>query len=82
MKIFIYVTGQPKELITNLINRLDAADIAFFIDKNVPTRQWYQSNLEGNCRVFNNVFEYYAADYPIPFVPFVLCKECLNGRCF
>lgn len=73
MKIFIYVTGQPKDLITNLINRLDAAGVAFFIDKNVPTRQWYQSNLEGNCRVFNNVFEYYDADYPTPFVPFILC---------
>lgn len=78
MKIFIYVTSQPKDLVTTLINHLNAAGVAFFIDKNVPTREWYKSNLEGNCRVFNNVFEYYGTDFPDPFVPFVLCKVYLT----
>lgn len=73
MKIFIYVTSQPKDIVTNLINRLNDAGVAFFIDKHLPTREWYKSNLEGNCRVFNNVFEYYDANYPIPFIPFILC---------
>ena len=73
MKIFIYVTGQPKGLIKTLINRLDKAGVGFFIDKHVPTRDWYKANLEGNCRVFNNRWKCYDKDYPKLFVPFLLC---------
>lgn len=73
MKIFVYVTSQPKDLVANLLNRLDKAGVSYFVDKNIPTRNWYESNLEGNCRVFNNVFDYYHKDYPETFIPFVLC---------
>lgn len=75
MKIFIYVTNQPKDLVTDLINRLDSQGVAFFIDKIIPTRTWYRSNILENCRVFNNKWEYYDSDYPMDFVPFILCKE-------
>lgn len=74
MKVYVYVTNHPTDLVADLINRLDAAGIAFFIDKHIPTREWYKTNmLQGNCRVFNSKYDYFDEEFPEEFVPFILC---------
>ena len=77
MKIFIYVTGQPKALVADLINRLDKVGVPFYVDINLPTSQWYESNLVGNCRVFDNAYQCYSEILP-DFQPFLLCAAEVN----
>jgi len=74
MKIYIYHTNHSEELVADLIQRLDDAGVPFFIDPNKPSREWYKSNLQPNCRVFNDKWDYYDSDYPNFFIPFVLCS--------
>lgn len=78
MKIFVYPTGQPNKKVADLLNRLDAAGIAYFVDENMPTPTWWTRNLLDNCCVFDLEFNYYNVKFPESFVPFILCAADNN----
>lgn len=73
MKIFVYPTGQAKDLVAGLLNYLDGSGIAYFVDENMPTPNWWTRNLLDNCCVFDKDFNYYNVKFPESFIPFVLC---------